>query len=181
MSLCSSWRSATPLPPPTRCVHNSCHAHPHGTNPWHVTGQGFVFLTQEEQLTGTISQDPVLGTSSSGRTENSPNTSCRGWCPPTTAQPSPSYPHVLHLPGPKNPPCPWLWGPWQQDAAPCSRCQHSEPPFSMLATRDAWHFRAEAFQKWQTGLQSKWKRVQKCLWSGWELPGLEAESWALLQ
>lgn len=53
MSLCSSWRSATPLPPPTRCVHNSCHAHPHGTNPWHVTGQGFVFLTQEEQLTGS--------------------------------------------------------------------------------------------------------------------------------
>lgn len=62
MSLCSSWRSAIPLPPPTRCAHNSCHVHPSGMGPWPVTGQGFVFLTQEEQLAGTISQDQVWGT-----------------------------------------------------------------------------------------------------------------------
>lgn len=74
MSLCTSWRSAIPLPPRTRCVCNSCHAHPCGTSPWHATRQGFVFLTQEEHLTGTISQDQVLGTTSSGRAENSPNT-----------------------------------------------------------------------------------------------------------
>lgn len=175
MSLCSSWKSAIPLPLPSGCVYNSCHAHPLG-------------VLQHRDLCFSPSRSSWQG----------PAPRTRFWAPPALEEEKTHQTLLVEgdthhsstkhqfIPTcctsllPKIPPHPWLCGPWQQDAAPCCRCQHSELPFSMLTTRDAWHFWVEAFQKWQTGLQSKWKRVQKHLWSGWELPGLEAESRAFL-